>query len=271
MESRIAGAIGMKYQPIAILWSDEKPEGAMQFEKSRWGCVMGAFGATAEKGRVAVFDRESYGCWGGGVGLGFGNAYHAFFGGMDCFCRFLSSGNEPDPKGRAVAEQCASFLRGEMREHFLHGEGYRKSPELVDKAIQNMPITEVPTRYVIFKPLAQLAEGETPVVVVFLADPDQMSALVVLANYGREDNENVIIPFGAGCQTIGIFAYREAKSQPQRAVVGLTDLSGRKYLRRLGRELTTFAVPFAMFQEMEANVEGSFLQRDTWKSLRQGV
>jgi hypothetical protein len=29
----------------------------------------------------------------------------------------------------------------------------------------------------------------------------------------------------------------------------------------------TFAVPFVMFQEMEANVPGSFLERNTWKEL----
>jgi threonine dehydrogenase-like Zn-dependent dehydrogenase len=99
-------------------------------------------------------------------------------------------------------------------------------------------------------------------------DPDRLSALVVLANYGREGNENVIVSWGAGCQTIGILAYREARSAKPRAVIGLTDLSARKYLaKQLGHDLMTFAAPFAMFQEMEANVPGSFLERDTWREL----
>ena len=29
----------------------------------------------------------------------------------------------------------------------------------------------------------------------------------------------------------------------------------------------TFAVPLAMFREMESNVPGSFLQRNSWKEL----
>jgi hypothetical protein len=29
----------------------------------------------------------------------------------------------------------------------------------------------------------------------------------------------------------------------------------------------TFAVPFALFEEMEQNVPGSFLERHTWQSL----
>ena len=108
----------------------------------------------------------------------------------------------------------------------------------------------------------------SPETVIFFADPDELSALVVLANYGRGDNENVIIPFAAGCQTIGIYPYREATTGRPRAVVGLTDLSARLAVRKqLGDNLLSFAMPFALFTEMEANVEGSFLQRHTWQEL----
>jgi len=132
-----------------------------------------------------------------------------------------------------------------------------------------MPIMDVPKTYVVFKPLSDLDPAkEQPRVVVFLADPDQLSALVVLANYGREDNENVIAPFAAGCQQIGIFPFREAQSDHPRAVIGLTDLSARKNLKKqLDRNVLSFAVPWEMFKEMEDNAEGSFLQNETWKSL----
>jgi hypothetical protein len=35
----------------------------------------------------------------------------------------------------------------------------------------------------------------------------------------------------------------------------------------LGGNVLSFAVPFPLFQEMEANVAGSFLQRHTWQQL----
>jgi hypothetical protein len=110
---------------------------------------------------------------------------------------------------------------------------------------------------------------EKPQTIIFFVNPDQLSALVVLANYGRGDNENVIIPYAAGCQTIGIYPYREAKSAKPRAVVGLTDLSARVYIRKQLNDphLMTFAAPFALFEEMEQNVPGSFLERHTWQSL----
>ena len=105
---------------------------------------------------------------------------------------------------------------------------------------------------------------------IFFVSPDQLSALTVLANYARGDNENVIIPYAAGCQTIGIYPYREAASARPRAVVGLTDLSARLYVRKqLGDpHLLTFTVPFALFEEMERSVPGSFLERPTWLALR---
>jgi hypothetical protein len=128
---------------------------------------------------------------------------------------------------------------------------------------------QIPKRYVVFRRLADVdAKKETPQTVIFFADPDELSALIVLANYGRGSNENVIIPYAAGCQTIGIYPYREAESDRPRAVVGLTDLSARVYIRKqLGDNLLSFAMPFALFKEMEANVEGSFLQRHTWQEL----
>ena len=111
---------------------------------------------------------------------------------------------------------------------------------------------------------------QEPENVVLTVDADQLSALVVLANYGRPGMENVLIPFAAGCQQIGIMAWNEARSENPRAVVGLTDISARKNVRRLlGAEYLSFAMPWKMFLEMESNVEGSFLERPTWQTLKE--
>jgi uncharacterized protein (DUF169 family) len=268
MDSEIAKAIGLKYNPVAVILADKKPENALQFKKGKWGCVMFMF-ANAAKGKTAAFDVETYGCWGGGVGLGFGNAYLHFPGGVECFTRFLSSGNMEWEKGKEVARALEGSAGKEFTEDFLHGEGYLKTPEMVEQFIKELPTTEIPSNYVLFKPLTEIdPEVEKPETVIFLANPDQLSALVILANYGRGGVENVIIPWAAGCQTIGIFPFREAKSGRSRAVVGLTDISARKFIRGLlGAEYLSFGVPREMFLEMEGNVSGSFLERRTWKSL----
>lgn len=271
MKSKIAAAIALKHHPIALIWSDEKPERAVQFKEGKWGCIMW-LAASAVKGNTAACDRHTFGCFGGGVGMGFGDQYLNFPGGKGCFCHFLSSGNDQWEQGRQSAEQVKSFLTKESYDNFVQGERYLKNPEQVKKFIEGLPITDIPAAYVVFKPLPEVeADREKPQVVVFFADPDQLSALVVLANYDRGDNQNVIMPYAAGCQTIGIYPYQEAKSDKPRAVVGLTDLSARVHIRKqLGDHLMSFAAPLSLFNQMEANVEGSFLERPTWQSLVRG-
>ena len=273
MESDIAQAVQLKYQPVALLWSEEKPAEAMQFSEGKWGCVMW-LAVSAAKGKPAVANQKTFGCVGGGVGLGFGNQYLNFPGGEEGFCHFLSSGNVGRPGGSELAEQIRPFMTKESHDNFLHGERYIKSPELVHKFLEVLPMTDIPEAYVVFKPLADIDPlKEKPQTIIFFATPDQLSALVVLANFGRGDNENVIIPYAAGCQTIGIYPYREAKSGKPRAVVGLTDLSARVYVRKqLGDpHLMTFAAPFVLFEEMERNVPGSFLTRQAWQNLLKNV
>lgn len=110
MESKIAEAISLKYNPVAVIWTDKKPENTLQFKKGGQGCVMSML-ASAAKGRTAVFDRETFGCPGGGVGLGFGNQYLNFPGGIDCFYGFLFAGRIMESFERIAATEYLTSLR----------------------------------------------------------------------------------------------------------------------------------------------------------------
>jgi uncharacterized protein (DUF169 family) len=269
VKSRIAEKLELSEHPVALLWTDEKPEGALQFQKGRWGCAMFLF-AAAVRGKTAVVDRETFGCWGGGVGLGFGNRYHDFPGGLDGFYRFLSDGNERSAEGRAVAlAMTKGGARPEFVGHFLHGERYRKTPELVKAFVEELPIVDIPARYVVLAPLDNVdPEKDKPVSVTFLVDPDRFSALVVLAHYDRPRGDAVLTPHAAACQMIGILTYAEGRRPEPRCVAGLTDISARKYLEgQVGKDKLTFTIPYARFLEMEADVEGSFLETGQWKAL----
>ena len=268
MKSVMAESLNLSYEPVALVLADEKPDGAKQFKPGKWGCIMFML-AAATRGQTTAFDRESYGCQGGGVGLGFGNQYKAFPGGEDGFCYFLSIGNQEWEQGRQVAEQVKPYLDPKAHDDFVHGERYIQTPAKVRRFIDNLPMTDVPTNYVLFKPLKAVdPAAETPAVVIFLADMDQMAALTILANYHRDNNENVIVPYAAGCQSIGIYPMAEAKSGSPRAVLGMMDISARVSLKRmLKQDLVTFAMPHQLYQEMEQNVPGSFLERNTWREL----
>jgi uncharacterized protein (DUF169 family) len=268
MNSKIAEAIQLAHQPVAILWSDEKPADAKMFKEKTWGCTLWLM-ASAAKGKISACSRETFGCFGGGTGVGFGDQYVNFPGGVECFCRFLSSGNAGDEQGEKVAEKIKKFVTSEFIDEFLHGERYLKDPAAVRSFIDQLPTRDIPAEYVIYKPLSQVdLTRETPEVVVFFSDPDQFSAIGVLANYSFDGEENVKIPYAAGCQAIGLYAYQEAEAEHPKAIAGPMDLSARLYLRnQFGENVMSMSIPWKMFLTMEENVAGSFLQAHTWGEL----
>ena len=269
MKSAIAEAINLETQPVAVAWTDNEPRDVARFKSQQWGCVVSFFAAAATRGISGAFDRKTFGCWGGGVGLGFGNQYETFPGGLDCFCRFLSTGNKDSEEGSSISEQMKSKGYGRMADDFLAGERYIKTPEAAQRFVRNLPMQDIPAKYVIVKPLDQADPEKDDIKnVTFFIEPDGLSALVLLAGYGNPDKESVIVPWAAGCQVPGVFAYRELERKRPRGLVGLTDITARRNVRTiLGKYALSFTAPWPLFLEMEKNVEGSFLNRMTWKSL----
>lgn len=270
MQSKIADAIALKTHPVVITWADRAPEGSLQFKQGTWGCVVNLLAAVATKGKVAAFDRRTYGCWGGGVGLGFGNQYEAFPGGVDGFCRFLSDGNEKDPVGKQIGEAMAKGAGARMADDFLLGERYLQNPECTTRFLNSMPMRDIGEKFVVAKPLEQADPANDDIKsVTFFVEPDALSAFVILANYAQPERENVVVPWAAGCQVIGIYSYRESEREYPRALVGMTDISARKNTRAaFGKHIMSFTAPWPMFLEMESRVDGSFFGRETWNALQ---
>jgi len=256
MESKIAQAIGLKNSPVAVLWTDEKPEEGISFQEGKDGCI-GAMLVAASKGRTAYFNRKTVGCNGGKVGLGFRDTFGNFPGGIEYF---LSTGNKELLK-TAEGQKLAAAMP-----FLVEGEGYFKNPDVAKKFVDILPKRDIPNEYVVFIPLEKVTKEETPKVIVFLATPDQLSALLVLANYEGEHNQNVIAPMGAGCHSIGIIPFAEEERENPRAVLGLFDISVRKHV---DKNILSFTIPYRLYQKMEANVAGSFLDREEWKEIRE--
>lgn len=268
MESRIAGIMGIKFEPVALVWTDEKPEKAVEFSPHRWGCIMFHL-ALAAKGKTAVVGRETFGCVGGGVGMGFGEKYKDFPGGEEGFHCFLSDGNEGSEKGEAIAKGMAEAGATHMADDFLRGERYLKNKERAAQFVQSLPIMDIPANFVVIKPLSETdLDKENVRSITFLVNPDQLSGLVVLANYDADSIDAVRIPFVAGCQAVGICTFSECDKEEPRAVIGLVDISARNSVRKqLGRDVMSFSMTPALFRRMEHDIEGSFLERPSWKML----
>ncbi|MFA5384208.1 MAG: DUF169 domain-containing protein [Eubacteriales bacterium] len=142
MEDRIARELQMKFEPVAVIFTNELPPDALQFKEGKWGCVIAMLTASA-KGRITAFSRETCGCGGGRVGLGFGGFLEGMRGGIEYF---LSSG----------------------REGHSEGEGYKKTPGIAKSFVDQLPVTDIPYTYVVFKPLSLAdPEKETLQLIIF--------------------------------------------------------------------------------------------------------
>ena len=237
MFSKITTAICLKNHPVAVLWSDKFPTSAIiPGKKHEDNCVVALARRVAEEGVTAAIGRDNYGCRGAGFHLGFVDKlfpnYHYF----------LSCG-----------------IPGKVR-----GEGYKKTPELVEAMMKEYKPLKAPADYCIIKPVSLLLPEEQPETVFFLVNPDQLSALIVLANYDLPGNDGVFTPFGSGCSSIIQFPRIENQGR-KRGVVALTDISVRGLL---SENILGFAVPFQRALEMEENVPGSFLEREDWLEVR---
>lgn len=245
MSSQIASHLQLRNAPVGVWFADQRPEGCLRFSEEQGGCVISLLSAAA-RGRIAAIDRHTAGCGGALIGLGFQDAYR------EGFAEFLSTGT-PEREG----------------------EAYKKTPDLVRAAFGDLPRFGRSPAYVVFAPL-EPAPGEArpaglqtaPDLVIFLANADQLSALVVLANYDRPTNDNVIAPFSSGCQSICRLPAAEAEREAPRAVVGLTDVSARPYV---DADLLSFTVPHSMYLKMEGNVTGSFLEKSDWRRVRERI
>ncbi len=99
--------------------------------------------------------------------------------------------------------------------------------------------------------------------VTFLVNPDQLSVLMIGAQYFSkpEDTDPVIAPFGSGCMEL-LPLFKDLNI-PQ-ALIGSTDIAMRKYLPP---DLLAFTVTKPMFEKLCKLDKKSFLEKPFLKNL----
>lgn len=122
--------------------------------------------------------------------------------------------------------------------------------------VENLPPRK---KFLLFKPLKTVVD-ETPDVVIFLVNADQMSGLVTLANFDSSTNDGVKLLFGAGCAQVVLYPLVEKKF----CFVGLTDPSARKFV---DKNLLAVSMSYERFLELEAVAQESFLSADAWQKI----
>jgi hypothetical protein len=225
--------------PLIFYYTDEVGHAELAVKESAPRCVIGAL-AEVRKGSSLCLNGDSIGCPGGRRYLGFADSI------MPNFEYFLSYG-----------------IPGE-----LEGERYSKSPELVKKIMEQMPVFEAPGRFIVFKRWDNLSNHDDPEVVIFFAEPDVLSGLFTLFRFDEIDRDIVYAPFGSGCSTIVQYPYFEKISYHPRAVIGMFDPSARPYVPK---NVITFSVPMRKFITMIENMEESFLITRTWGNIQKRI
>jgi hypothetical protein len=118
--------------------------------------------------------------------------------------------------------------------------------------------------YVVFGRIEDMDDGISVDVVNLWLDALALTGIVTLANSDHAQNDAVIIPYAAGCQSIWTIPYKETFQKSPKAVVGAVDPVVRSYLPS---DVVSFSIPVKRFIEMCQNVSESFLKLESWTNL----
>ena len=146
----------------------------------------------------------------------------------------------------------------------VENERFKKTIELGQAFYDSVGAVPAEKKYVAVTKVDKLNEIESPEVVTLWVSANSLSGLVTLANYDRETNDNVLIPFASGCQSVFTIPLQEKLRKSPKCVVGLVDPAVR---RHVPSGTLSFAVAADRFLEVTNNVVGSFLELDSWKRV----
>jgi uncharacterized protein (DUF169 family) len=227
--------LGLKESPLGVYYTNDKPKGVTP-KTGIHLCMIGLLKKARKKGKTVYFDKSHFGCAGGGYYMG-----------------LLES---PRPN---IEYFLSCGIPGQME-----GERYIKMPELAREYFGRMKPRPAPATYCVFKPIDKFQGEEKPEVVVFFATPDILSGLFTLTNYALERTDGVLTPFGSGCSAILTHPLREAEKEQPHAILGMFDVSARPMVEK---EILTLAMPYTIFLRLLENVQGSFLETQSWKKV----
>ena len=265
MQSRISKELNMKFTPIVLLKSDEKPEDAVA-PKNRGGCVMSFVAQTIAKRKTTCFGRENITCGGISVGFGWGSGLPNEDA-INFQASFLSCGVDSAPD-REAYEARLSHMPKNTSEMFRHGERIYADFETAKDSIKNRPVYDE-GQYVIFKGLENLEDGEIPESVIFTVNPIELTAILQINSSFRLEGNYVLTPQASACQAIGCFTFQQAESDNPKPVLGPIDFAGRSKMKHfIPNDYLTLSVPWEQFLKLEEVSEKSVLQTDLWKSFK---
>lgn len=265
MKSIISQELDMKFPPIVLLKSDEKPQDATGPKSDRGGCVMSFVAQTIAKRKTTYFGREHIACGGIAVGFGWGSGLPNEDA-VDFQATFLSCGVDSAPD-REAYEKRLEHMPKHASEMFRYGERIYSDFETAKAGIKSRPVYDE-GQYVIFKGLENLKEGEIPESVIFTVNPIELTAMIQINSSFRDNSACIMTPQASSCQSIGCFTFREGESDDPNIVLGPIDFAGRSKIKHfIPNDYMNVSMPWELFLKLEKLAENSVLQTDLWKKF----
>jgi hypothetical protein len=269
MKSVIVEHLEPEFEPVALVWSDDIPEGALEFKEGRFGCILYLFAEASRRGRVAGGSRDTIVCSGGRAAFGFGVDFVESEGQLDRHAATFSKGLESARNKRAYRDEMA-FVRPSWRPLYEFGERRHCSFDMARQWIlECLPRYNIPHRYVLFKPLSRTDPEENIRAIIFPVSPLELAGLTTLLGSVVAGADPIQVPQGADCFRLACFAYDQYDAKPPRAILGMLDVDGREVMRKRFRDdILTLTIPRPLFDRLEREAGNSVLQIPGWLNLR---
>jgi hypothetical protein len=272
MKSVIVTNLRPEFEPVAVVWSNTIPNGALQFNKDKFGCILYLFAEASRRKRVAGGSRETITCNGGRAALGFGVDFDTSDERLDRFAAAFSKGLKSANNLTTYKAQIEAAPKN-WKALLEFGERRHCSAKMAREWIlDGLPRYDIPYEYVLFKPLRHTDADENIRAIIFLVNPVELSGLVTLAGSVMQGTDSVRVPQGACCNSIAAFAYAEAELEAPRAVLGMLGVEGRGVMRKRFRDDTlTLTLPLPLFLRMEQEADDCIFQIPSWKEINKGM
>lgn len=252
--------LGLEEEPMGMFFSDLKPEtgyspkeidlptrekekeNAIDWQSvfSSFSCAIGHIWRARKKKGAAYFSLNQFGCPGCAFWIGF-----------------------TKPQTEMIIHYVSTGIPNQME-----GELYCESPDELRRMFEYVDPEPVPKKYIIFKPIGQFSDEETPEFVVFFTRPESLSGLHQMAAFVTNDPEVVASPWAAACGGLVAWPRHYAAKGQTKAVLGGWDPSARKFYNT---DELSFTVPFSMFKDMLDRYKGSFLSTKTWSTVQKKI
>lgn len=258
MKSNIANCLNGKFAPVVLIKSDEKPEDIKGPKAGRGGCVMSFVAQCIAKRKPFVFGRENATCGGIWSGFGWGDGFETEEA-KEFQATFLSKGVDSAKNPEEYLKKLESRPK-HVKEMFTEGERIYDDFQTAYEHISSRPIYDTED-YVVFKPLEDLKDGETPDSVIFTVNAFDLTLLMQLDGSHRSKSNFVCVPQASACQLIGCFVFEQNETDDPHMVLGPVDLAARGHMKHfIPNDYVLLAMPWKLFLKLEKISENSLFQ-----------